>query len=153
MTVHAIEITLTRTIEATELKAAQQKGGLQMAAAGDRKRLVVLVTAKNERRVVRKIWKRLEDALPIDVLCSLFPGPDGKYLMSIPMSEEVQGRIQRLAVAEQKTPEEYLQRAIAQALARDRSTRRARLDCSLNELLRTYSPEEVTGAAARRIAT
>jgi hypothetical protein len=151
VTVHAIEITLTRTIEATELKAAQQEGGLLMAAAGDRKRLVVLVTAKNERRAVRKIWKRLEDALPIDVLCSLFPGPDGKYLMSIPMSEEVQGRIQRLAVAEQKTPEEYLQRAIAQALARDRSTRRARLDCSLNELLHTYSPEEVTGAAARRI--
>lgn len=153
MTVHAIEITLTRTIDAAELKAAQQESDLPMAAAGDRKRLVVLVTAKNERRAVRKIWKRLEDALPIDVLCSLFPGRDGKYLISIPMSEEVQERIQRLAAAEQKTPEEYLQQVIAQALARDRSTRRAQLECSLNELLRTYSSEEVTGAVARRIRT
>jgi len=153
VTVHAIEITLTRTIDAAELKAAQQESDLPMAAAGDRKRLVVLVTAKNERRAVRKIWKRLEDALPIDVLCSLFPGRDGKYLISIPMSEEAQERIQRLAAAEQKTPEEYLQQVIAQALARDRSTRRAQLECSLNELLRTYSSEEVTGAVARRIRT
>ncbi|MFF5039899.1 MULTISPECIES: hypothetical protein [Streptomyces] len=150
---HAIEITWSRTIDAAELKAAQQEGGLLMAAANDRKRLVVLVTAKNERRAVRRIWKRLEDALPIDVLCSLFPGPDGKYLMSIPMSEEVQERIQRLATTEQKTPEKYLEQAIAQALARDRSTRQAQLECMLNELLRTYSPEEVTGAAARRIGT
>ncbi|MGC5568277.1 hypothetical protein ACPYPG_36300 [Streptomyces sp. FR-108] len=151
MTVYAIEIILTRTIDAAELKAAQQERDLPMAAAGDQKRLVVLVAAKNERRAVRKIWKRLEDALPIDVLCTLFPGPDGKYLMSIPMSEEVQEQIQRLAAADQKTPEEYLQQAIERAPARDRSTRRAQLECSLSRLFRTYSPEEVTGAAARRI--
>jgi len=151
MNVHAIEITLTRSIEAAELKAAQQQSALLMAAAADRKRLVVLVSAKNERRAVRRIWERLEGALPIDVLCSLFPGPDGKYLMSIPLSAEVHERIQRFAVAERRTPEEYVQRAIVQALARDRSARRAELDCSLNELLRTYSPEEVLGAAARQI--
>jgi len=127
--------------------------GQVVQAFRDRGHRLAIVTAKNERRAVRKIWKRLEDALPIDVLCSLFPGRDGKYLISIPMSEEVQERIQRLAAAEQKTPEEYLQQVIAQALARDRSTRRAQLECSLNELLRTYSSEEVTGAVARRIRT
>ncbi|MFF7601057.1 hypothetical protein [Streptomyces mirabilis] len=151
MTLHAIEITLTRTVEAVELKAAQQESSLPMAVADDRRRLVVLVSARDERRAMRKIWKRLEDALPIDVLCSLFPGPDGKYLMSIPMSEETHERIRRRAAAERKTPEEYLQHAIAQALARDRSTRRAQLGCLLNVLLRTYSPEEVAAAAARRI--
>ncbi|MER5911892.1 hypothetical protein ABT124_15635 [Streptomyces sp. NPDC001982] len=151
MTLHAIEITLTRSVEAVELRAAQQESALPMAAADDGKRLVVLVSAKNERRAMRKIWKRLEDTLPIDVLCSLFPGPDGKYLMSIPMSDEIQERIQRRAAAERRTPEEYLQQAIAQALARDRSTRRAQLECSLNELLRTYSPEEITRVAARRM--
>ncbi|MEV7345094.1 hypothetical protein [Streptomyces sp. NPDC093544] len=149
---HAIEITLTRSIEAVELAAARQESVLPMAAADDRRRLVVLVTAKNERRAIRRIWKRLEDVLPIDVLCSVFPGPDGKYLMSIPMSDEVQERIRGCAAAERKTPEQYLQQAIAQALARDRSTRREQLECSLNELLRTYSPEEISGAAARRIA-
>ncbi|WP_329245497.1 hypothetical protein OIE43_21065 [Streptomyces pseudovenezuelae] len=151
MPLHAIEITLTRSVEAVELKAAQQESALPMAAADDRKRLVVLVSAKNEGRAMRKIWKRLEEALPIDVLCSLFPGPDGKYLMSIPMNAELQERIRKCAAAERKTPEEYLQHAIAEALARDRSTRRAQLECSLNVLLRTYGPEEITGAAARRI--
>ncbi|MFE6361520.1 hypothetical protein ACFVP3_16210 [Streptomyces sp. NPDC057806] len=151
MTVHAIEITLTRSIDALELRAAQQESALLMAAADDRKRLVVLVSAKNEGRAIRRIWKRLEDVLPIDLLCSLFPGPDGKYLMSIPMNEEIHERIRSCAAAARKTPEEYLEEAISQALARDRSTRRAQLECSLNELMRTYSPGEITGAAARRI--
>jgi hypothetical protein len=151
VTVRAIEIILTRSIAAVELRAAQQEGALLMAAADDRKRLVVLVSAKSEDSAIRKIWKRLEDVLPIDVLCSLFPGSDGRYLMSVPMSEEADERIRSCAAAERKTPEEYLQEAITQALARDRSTRRAQLECSLNELLQTYSPGEVTGAAARRI--
>ncbi|WP_330303392.1 MULTISPECIES: hypothetical protein [unclassified Streptomyces] len=73
--------------------------------------------------------------------------------MSIPISEEVHERIRSCAAAEGKTPEEYLQEAIAQAPARDRSTRRAQLECALNELLRTASPEEITGAAAGRIGT
>ncbi|MEU6325053.1 hypothetical protein [Streptomyces sp. NPDC047009] len=46
-----------------------------------------------------------------------------------------------------------MRQAIVQALAHDRSSRRAQLECSLNELLRTHSPEEVAGAAARRIGT
>jgi hypothetical protein len=67
------------------------------------------------------------------------------------MSAELQARIWKCAAAERKTPEEYLQDAIAEALARDRSTRRAQLECSLNVLMRTYGPEEITEAAARRI--
>ncbi|WP_406393699.1 hypothetical protein OG806_24745 [Streptomyces sp. NBC_00882] len=151
MTLHAIEITLTRSVDTVELRAAQQESCLPLAAADDRRRLVVLVSAKNEGRAMRKIWKRLEDALPIDVLCSLFPGPDGKYVMSIPMSGETHERIRAGASAEGKTPEEYLREAIAQALARDRSARRAQLECSLNGLLRSYSLQEIVGAAAQQI--
>lgn len=84
MPVYAIDITLTRPVETVELKSAQQESSLLLAADDDRKRLVVLVSAKNEHRAMRKLWKRLESALPIAVLCSLFPGPDGKYLMSTP---------------------------------------------------------------------
>ncbi|MFJ5305200.1 hypothetical protein [Streptomyces sp. NPDC088350] len=151
MTLHAIEITLTRAVGTVELKAAQQGSRLLLAASEDRTRLVVLVSAKNEPRAMRKIWQRLEDALPIDVLCSVFPGPDGQYLMSIPMTEQTWERIRAQAAATGQTPEEHLREAIAQALARDRSARRARLDCSLNTLLRTFTPDEVTAAAARRI--
>ncbi|MET9090206.1 hypothetical protein ABZX77_51610 [Streptomyces sp. NPDC004237] len=151
MTLHAIEITLTRSVDTLELRAAQQESSFPLAAAEDRRRLVVLVSAKNEGRAMRKIWKRLEDVLPIDVLCSLFPGPDGKYLMSIPMSDETHERIRAGASAAGKTPEEYLREAIAHALARDRSARRAQLECSLNGLLRRYSLQEIVDAAAQRI--
>ncbi|MGW0826707.1 hypothetical protein [Streptomyces sp. NPDC002845] len=41
--------------------------------------------------------------------------------------------------------------AIAQALARDRSTRRARLACALSGLFREFTPEEITVEAAQRI--
>ncbi|NEC86411.1 hypothetical protein [Streptomyces sp. SID12501] len=151
MTVHAIEIMLTRAVGAVELNAAQHESGLPLAASGDLKRLVVLVSAKSEPAAVRKVWKRLADALPIDVLCSLFPGPDGMYRMSIPMSVDALRRLRHQAVTEGKTPEGCLRDAVAQALARDRSTRRARLECQLNTLFREFTPEEVTGAAAQRI--
>lgn len=151
MTLRAIEITLTRSATALELRAAQHESGLPLAVSEDRKRLVVFVTAKNEPRAIKKIWKRLADALPIDVLYTLFPGTDGTYLMSIPLSLDALERLRRRAAAEGTTPEDCLKAAITQALARDRSTRRARLECSLNTLLRDFTPEEITGAAARRI--
>ncbi|MDL2077652.1 hypothetical protein QNN03_14525 [Streptomyces sp. GXMU-J15] len=69
------------------------------------------------------------------------------------MSEEAQERLRSRAAAERKTSEEYLQQAVTEALARDRYKRRAQLECSLNKLLRTYSAQEIAGAAARRIDT
>lgn len=151
MTVYAIEIILTRVVGAVELRAAQQEIRLPVAASADRTRLAVLVTAKNQHRAMRKIWRRLQHALPIDVLCSVFPGPDGKYLMSIPMADQVWERVRGQAAAAGKNPEDFLSEAVAQALARHRSDRRARLDRSLDALLHTYTPEEVTAATARRI--
>jgi hypothetical protein len=151
VTVHAIEITLTRTIDAAELKAAQKESDLLTAAAGDQKRFVVLVTAKNERRAVRKIWRRLEDALPIDVLCTLFPGSDGKYLMSIPMSEDGPGADPETRCCRAENSGGVLATGNCAGTGPCRSTRRAQLECSLSGLFRTYSPKEVTEAAARRI--
>lgn len=140
MTVYAVEITLTRAVGAVELRAAQQEGRLPLAASGDRTRLAVLVTAKDERRAMKKIWRRLQNILPIDVLCSVFPGPDGKYLMSIPMADEVWERLSGQAAAAGKSPEDLLSEAVAQAFARHRSDRRARLDRSLDALLHAYAP-------------
>ncbi|MEV5784296.1 hypothetical protein AB0L42_25280 [Streptomyces sp. NPDC052287] len=151
MTVYAVEITLTRAVGVIELKAARQECRLPLVASGDRKRLAVLVSAKTEHRAMKKIWRRLQHALPIDVLCSVFPGTDGKYLMSIPMADEVWERVRDHAATAGKKPEDFLSEAVAQALARERSDHRARLDCSLDGLLRAFTPEEVTAAAARRI--
>ncbi|WP_369173386.1 hypothetical protein AB5J49_37970 [Streptomyces sp. R28] len=151
MTLHAIEITLTRAVGTVELKAAQQGSRLPLAACKDHTRLVVLVSAKNEHKAMRKIWQRLDDTLPIDVLCSLFPSSDGQYRMSIPMTEQAWQQIRAQAATAGQSPEDHLREAVAQALARDRSTRRSRLDCQLSTLLSTFTPEEITAAAARRI--
>jgi predicted transcriptional regulator len=149
---HAIEIVLARAIGALELRAAQEQSRLPLAVSEDSRRLVVLVSAKDERRAVRKIWKRLGDALPVDVLCSVFPSRDGTYLMSIPMEPETEERLRSHARDAAQTPEEYLRTAIAQALARDRSARRARLACALSGLFREFTPEEITAEAAQRIS-
>ncbi|MCP9944163.1 hypothetical protein LUX12_04155 [Streptomyces somaliensis] len=69
------------------------------------------------------------------------------------MSEEAQQRLRSRAAAERKIPEKYLQQTVTEALVRDRSKRRAQLECSLNKLLRTYSAEEIAAAAARRIGS
>ncbi|MER6081258.1 hypothetical protein [Streptomyces sp. NPDC001833] len=153
MPLHAIEINLTGSVGYLELAAAQHSSRLPLAASADGTRLAVLVTAKDERQAVRKIWKRLQEALPIDVLCTLFPAPDGAYLMSIPLTHDAQERIRRHAMTAGKSPEQHLHDAILQALAHDRSTRQAQLECSLNQLLRDFTPEEITTAAARRISS
>lgn len=152
MSMYAIEIVLTRAVGAVELRAAQQRSRLAMACSDDGTRLVVLVSAKSEPRAVRRIWKRLGDTLPVDVLCGLFPGVDGSYLMSIPMEPDTEERLRNLAADAGQTPEEYLQAAIAQALARDRSSRRGRLACALSRLFREFTPEEITAEAAQRIS-
>lgn len=151
MTMYAVEITLTRAVGTVELRAARQEGRLLLAASGDRKRLAVLVSAQNEPRAMKKIWRRLQHALPIDVLFSMFPGPDGRYLMSIPMADEVWERVHDQAAVAGKKPEDFLSEAITQALARERSDHLAQLTRSLAGLLRAFTPEEVTAAAARRI--
>ncbi|AVZ71406.1 hypothetical protein SLUN_03460 [Streptomyces lunaelactis] len=67
------------------------------------------------------------------------------------MAEDVWERVRDQAAATGKKPEDFLSEAVAQALARERSVHRARLDRSLDGLLRAFTPEEVTAAAARRI--
>nr|WSY53303.1 hypothetical protein OG999_26390 [Streptomyces sp. NBC_00886] len=57
----------------------------------------------------------------------------------------------RLGRWQELTGGDFLSEAVAQALARDRSDRRARLDRSLDALLCAYTPEEVTAAVTRRI--
>ncbi|WP_225100321.1 hypothetical protein [Streptomyces sp. CoH27] len=151
MPIHAIEIILTRAVGAVELRAAQAAGGLRLAAAADGRRLAVLVSAKTVHRAVRKIWKRLDEALPIDVLCTLYPGADGRYLMSIPLSGDAWERLHSRAAAVGQDAEDLLRDAVLQALARDRCSRQAQLACRLNQLLGDFTHEEITSAAARRI--
>jgi hypothetical protein len=135
MPIHVIEIILTRTVHGVELKAARRLSGMPMASSHDGKRIAVLVSARDEEHAIRKVWSRLRGSLPIDVLCTLFPGPDGRLRMSIPFAPDVKRRIRAWAKASGKSSEDFLSEAIKEALARNRSTEAASQDCVLNFLL------------------
>ncbi|MDQ1046258.1 hypothetical protein [Streptomyces sp. V4I2] len=137
MSLHAIEIILTRTVRGVELKAARRISGMPMASSHDGKSIAVLVSARDEERAIKKVWRRLQDSLPIDVLCTVFPGPDGMLRMSIPFAPGAKKRIRSWAKASGKSTEEFLSQAIKEALARDRSTEAARQGCALNFMLHT----------------
>ncbi|MFJ6897432.1 hypothetical protein [Streptomyces hokutonensis] len=135
MPLHAIEIILTRTVSGVELKAARRAGGMPLAPSPDGKSIAILVSARNEEYAITKAWRRLEESLPIDVLCTIFPGPDGMLRMSIPFTPGLKRRIRSWARAAGKSTEEFLSGAVREALARDRSTEAARQGCALHFLL------------------
>lgn len=99
----------------------------------------ILVSARDEELAIRKVWRRLRDSLAIDVLCTLFPGPDGMLRMSIPFASRVKRRICSWARAAGKSPEEFLSTAVKEALARDRSTDATCQYCALKFLLHSYT--------------
>ena len=78
MPLHAIEIVLTRTVRGVELKAVRRTSGMPMASSHDGKSIAILVSTQDEKLAIRKVWRRLHDSLPINVLCTIFPAPDGR---------------------------------------------------------------------------
>ncbi|WP_371579575.1 hypothetical protein [Streptomyces sp. NBC_01314] len=152
MPLHAIEIILTRTVSGVELKTARQVSGMPMASSHDGKSIAVLVSAQDEEHAIKKVWRRLEDSLPIDVLCTLFPGPDGMLRMSIPFAPAVRKRMRSCARAAGKSTEEFLSGAIRDALARDRATEAGRQDCALNFLLHKCAWGDTSLSVTDRIA-
>ncbi|MFD3923227.1 hypothetical protein [Streptomyces sp. NPDC058595] len=144
MSLYAIEIILTRTVSGVELKAARRVAEMPLAPSLDSQRIMTLVTAASEAQAIKKVWRRLQDALPIDVLCTVFPGPDGRLRMSVPFPPKAAKRIRAQAAAAGKPVEEFLGDAVRQALARDRSTEATRRACLLNSLLSHHAPLDTT---------
>ncbi|WP_405820661.1 hypothetical protein OG705_13975 [Streptomyces sp. NBC_00838] len=135
MPLYAIEIILTRTVSGVELKAARRAAEMPLAPSHDSQRIMTLVTAASETQAIKRVWRRLRDALPIDVLCTVLPGPDGRLRMSVPFPPSAAKRIHAQAAAAGQPVEEFLGDAVRQALARDRSSEAARRACLLNSLL------------------
>lgn len=144
MSLYAIEIILTRTVRGVELKAARRAAEMPLAASLDSRRIMTLVTAASERQAIKRVWRRLRDALPIDVLCTVFPGPDGRLRMSVPFPPKAAKRIRAQAAAAGQPVDEFLGDAVRQALARDRSSEAARRACPLNSLFAHHAQLDTT---------
>lgn len=91
MPLHAIDITLTRAVDEVKPKATRQFSGTPIASPQDGKNIAVLVSARNEKRAIKKVWRRLGG--PLDVLCGLFPGRKSMLKMSVPFTPGVKRRI------------------------------------------------------------
>ncbi|MET9080898.1 hypothetical protein ABZX77_03210 [Streptomyces sp. NPDC004237] len=64
MSLHAIEIILTRTVRGVELKAARRISGMPMASSHNGKSIAVLVSARDEEHAI-KTRRNVADEHPI----------------------------------------------------------------------------------------
>ncbi|MCX5558390.1 hypothetical protein [Streptomyces sp. NBC_00038] len=152
MSLHAIEITLVRPAVKKELKAARRESRLPLAASADQVRLLTVICAANRQAALRGVWAALENLLPIDALWTAYADKDGMHLLSVQVSEEVQARVQDAAAVAGQDPDEYVKQSLLDAVARDQADTDARLDAVLDRLVAEFTPEQITAAAARRIA-
>ncbi|MCX4233793.1 hypothetical protein [Streptomyces ortus] len=151
MSLHAIEITLVRPTVKKELKAARRESRLPLVVSADQVRLLTMICAPNRQAALRGVWAALENLLPIDALWTAY-ADNGMHLLSVQVSEEVCSRAQDAAAVAGQDPDEYMKRALLDAIARDQADTDARLNAALDHLVAEFTPEQITAAAARRIA-
>ncbi|MFD6334045.1 hypothetical protein ACFWGI_31300 [Streptomyces niveus] len=143
MPVYEIEIFLVRLTGLVQLRTAAERTGPIPRVIPDLDRFAVLATADDRGRAIRRTWRRLSQALPVVALWNAFPDSEGNYTLSFPLTADAAHRISFHAVRGGCTPETVLRDAIAEALARDRSSRRAQLDSRINALLRDFPRDEI----------
>lgn len=153
MSLHAIEITLVRPAVKKELKAARRESRLPLVVSADQVRLLTMIYAANRQAALRGVWAALENLLPIDALWTAYADKNGMHLLSVQVSEEVRSRVQDAAAVAGQDPDEYMKRSLLDAIARDQADTDARLNAALDHLVAEFTPEQITAAAARRVAS
>lgn len=152
MPLHAIEITLVSPAAKKELRGAQRECLLPLAVSADRTRLLTVICAANRQAALHGVWVALGDLLTIDTLSTAYPDKDGMHLLSVQVSDEVHAKVRHAATAAGEGPDEYVSRAMHDAIAQDEADKAARLNALLDRLTAEFGPEQITAAAARRIA-
>ncbi|MFH8464087.1 hypothetical protein [Streptomyces sp. NPDC017991] len=120
--------------------------------SADQVRLLTVICAANRQAALRDVWAALENLLPIDALWTAYADKDGMHLLSVQVSEEVRSRVQDAAAVAGQDPDEYVKQSLLDAIARDQADTAARLNTVLDRLVAEFAPEQITAAAARRIA-
>ncbi|MEU4494202.1 hypothetical protein AB0F96_12320 [Streptomyces sp. NPDC023998] len=146
---HALEITLTRP--ATQAELARAVRVMPLAANHDAKRLMTVVKAKNPDRALSRAHHRLKELLPLDVLATHYPAPDGHVVLTIAFSPTADVFIRRAAEQMGQTPRVFLQQTIHRALARHARQEAERLDHALKALLDRTTPDQLLAAVGRTL--
>jgi hypothetical protein len=146
---HALEITLTRPATQTELARAVRV--MPLAANCDRTRLMTVATAKNPDRALSRAHHRLKELLPLDVLATHYPAPDGHVLLTLALSLTADAFIRRAADQMGQSPRVFLEQTIHRALARHARQEAERLDHALKALLAHTTPDQLLAAVGRTL--
>ena len=146
---HALEITLTRP--ATQAELARAVRVMPLAANHDRTRLMAVAKAKNQGRALSRAHHRHKELLPLDVLTTHYPDPDGHVLLTPAFSPTADAFIRRAAEQMGQTPRVFLQQTIHHALDRHARQEAERLDHALKALLAYTTPDQLLAAVGRTL--
>ncbi|MFF3460515.1 hypothetical protein ACFYXH_40815 [Streptomyces sp. NPDC002730] len=146
---HALEITLTRP--ATQAELARAARVMPLAANCDRTRLMTVAKAKNPDRALSRAHHRLKELLPLDVLATHYPAPDGHVLLTPAFSPTADAVIRRAAEQMGQSPRVFLQQTIHHALAHHARQEGQHLDRALQFLLDRTTPDQLLAAVGRTL--
>jgi hypothetical protein len=146
---HALEITLTRPLKATELRRTAHAWPL--AANHDATRLMALMSAKTPERAARRLRHRLADRLPVDVITTHYPDANGQILLNIAFTPETYTALKTRARTTGLPPERFVQLALGRALAEHADQEADRLDRAVHELLAHTTPAHLLSAVGHAL--
>nr|WP_202458835.1 hypothetical protein [Streptomyces sp. SID5464] len=140
---------MTRPASARELHRA--RCCVTFAANADRTRLMTVQSGKSAGRALHRLRRRLDSALPIDVLSTHYPDRHGRVLLNVVLSRRANAQIRQEAATSGARAGEVLSERITVGLAREQRERHQRLESRLRSLLTHHTPEEVLACAAARL--
>ncbi|MFI8242598.1 hypothetical protein ACIF83_36030 [Streptomyces sp. NPDC085866] len=149
---HALEITLTRPLNQAELDTACRS--MPLAANHDTTRLMALVKAETPDQAARRLRRRLNDRLPIDVITTHYPDAEHKVLLNVALPPATHAVLTAEAGRDGLTPERFLELAVHRALADHAMQEIDRLHQEVLQLLAHSAPARllaVVGHALTRL--
>ncbi|MFD5124128.1 hypothetical protein [Streptomyces sp. NPDC058385] len=146
---HAVEITLTRP--ATHAELAHAARTLPLAANRDATRLMAVVRAKTPARALHRVRRRLDEALPVDVITTHYPDSGGHVLLNITLPPAADTAIRRAAACVGQKPRIFVQLALHRALAQRIEEEAALLDGAVQRLLATTTAAQLWAAVGRAL--
>ncbi|MFG2651209.1 hypothetical protein [Streptomyces sp. NPDC048436] len=148
---HALEITLTRPLTPAEHHQAARTTPL--AANHDATHLMTLVPAKSPHRALRRLRRRLDPLLPIDVISTHYPDAENHILLNITLPPAALDTIRRAATAHGQSPPVFVEQTLSQAMARQTRHEADYLDLALHALLARTSAPQLLAALGRALTT
>ncbi|MEU6071069.1 hypothetical protein ABZ864_43160 [Streptomyces sp. NPDC047082] len=147
---HALVITLTRAASPAELLAACRR--MPLAPNHDATGLMVLVKADTPDRAARRLRRRLEDRLPIDVITTHYPDASGQVLLNVAFPPSAHAALTRAAHHAGQEPECFVGLAVRRALAEHAGQEADRLDREVRRLLAGTTPAHLLSAVGHALA-